>query len=326
MRIKNPRLSIGLPVYNGERYVGEAIESFLAQTMGDFEMVICDNASTDATEQICRGYAEHDRRIRYHRNPHNIGANGNFNRVAHLAIAEYFKWAAADDRCAPTYLAACLEQLEKDKTSALCHSLTGLIDARGRDVISEMPPRQLSYIAPIDPPRHLDSLSPVGRLYQVLLRTRWCFEIFGVVRRTMLLATGLQGNYYGSDKVVLASLALMGPFHEVPEVLFYRRCHPLQSTSLISAQARQEWSCPTVPKTVFIPQWSCIRGYAHAVQSIPMFPFERAACRLLLARYILQFRKIGGLAESVLAGLYADPAPVLSRPSAVAADRNHAIS
>jgi hypothetical protein len=304
MSLRKSKVSIGLPVYNGEKYVGEAIESFLAQTMGDFELVISDNGSTDATEQLCRRFAEQDGRIRYFRSPQNIGANANFNRVVHLSTAKYFKWAAADDCCTPQYLESCVQRLEKDPTAALCHTQTTLIDPRGRAVSPDEPPRSLAYAAPIDPPRRLDALSPIARFRNVLLRTRWCFEIFGVVRREQLLSTGLQGSYYGSDKVVLAVLSLMGPFHEVPEKLFLRRCHPLQSTSIISARARAVWSDPRNSKPVILPQWACLRGYARGLRSAALFPWERAACELVLARYVLQLRKMTYMAETALSGMH----------------------
>src|ERR1700761_38911 len=104
-----PLLSIGLFVYNGERYIREAIDSFLSQTFTDFELIISDNASTDATEQICLDYAAKDSRVRYSRNPRNMGAGWNVRRVAELATGKYFRWAACDDRCEPDLLRTCVE-------------------------------------------------------------------------------------------------------------------------------------------------------------------------------------------------------------------------
>src|SRR5262245_32943693 len=96
-RPSKPRLCIGVPVYNGERYLEPAIGSLLAQTFSDFRLIISDNASTDGTEEICRALARRDRRIEYHRSTRNRGPAWNFNRVVELADAEYFKWAAYDD-------------------------------------------------------------------------------------------------------------------------------------------------------------------------------------------------------------------------------------
>ena len=104
---KVPRVSIGLPVYNGENYMAAAIDSLLAQTFTDFELIISDNASTDATEQICRDYAHRDGRIRYYREEVNRGAAWNFTHTFELARGEYFKWHAHDDLCArPCWSAA----------------------------------------------------------------------------------------------------------------------------------------------------------------------------------------------------------------------------
>src|ERR1051326_2036095 len=112
MSNQKPRVSIGLPVYNGQQFLEEAINSLLAQTYSDFELIISDNASTDATEQICRAHAAADPRIRYYRNDKNRGPVWNLNRVFELARGELFKWAAHDDVCAPTLVERCVEVLE----------------------------------------------------------------------------------------------------------------------------------------------------------------------------------------------------------------------
>jgi glycosyltransferase involved in cell wall biosynthesis len=105
---KVPQVSIGLPVYNGELFVREALDSLLDQTFKDFELIISDNASTDSTGSICNEYAKRDTRIRYIRQTKNIGAVPNFKFVLDEAAGEYFMWAAADDirspDCIETYL------------------------------------------------------------------------------------------------------------------------------------------------------------------------------------------------------------------------------
>ena len=94
---KLPRVSIGMPVFNGDKFIREALDSLLAQTFTDFELIISDNASTDRTEAICREYAERDKRIRYVRQAENLGPAANFRFVLDEAVGEYFMWAAADD-------------------------------------------------------------------------------------------------------------------------------------------------------------------------------------------------------------------------------------
>src|SRR4029453_11186732 len=131
MRHTGPMVSIGLPVYNGERYVGELLNSLLAQSFTDFELLISDNASTDATELICRRYAAADPRIRYVRQETNRGAAVNHNLLLEHARGRYFKWVGHDDRCDHDYLAACLAALEADPGAVLCHSDTVVIDLDG---------------------------------------------------------------------------------------------------------------------------------------------------------------------------------------------------
>lgn len=99
-----PMVSIGMPVYNGERFIREALDSLLAQTFADFELIISDNASTDATASICGQYAKQDSRIRYLRQESNIGAAANFRFVLDQAVAPYFMWAACDDKWSSDWL------------------------------------------------------------------------------------------------------------------------------------------------------------------------------------------------------------------------------
>src|ERR1700751_3293571 len=109
-----PKLSIGIPVFNGQEFLPELLDSLLAQTFGDFEILICDNASTDRTPQICSEYARRDSRVRFVRNQRNLGAVANFNRVFELSTAPLFKWAAHDDLYHQAYLDACVSLLEKN--------------------------------------------------------------------------------------------------------------------------------------------------------------------------------------------------------------------
>jgi len=112
MTTHTPRVTIGLPVYNGEAFVASAIESILVQTYADFRLVISDNASTDATEGICRELAERDHRITYVRQASNIGADANFGFLLDQAQGEYFMWAAADDTRSADFLQENLDFLD----------------------------------------------------------------------------------------------------------------------------------------------------------------------------------------------------------------------
>lgn len=91
------KVSIGLPVYNGEKFIHKRIESILSQTLHNFELIISDNASTDKTSLICKEFASKDNRIRYFRHERNMGVFWNFNFVLEKAKNDYFIWAAVDD-------------------------------------------------------------------------------------------------------------------------------------------------------------------------------------------------------------------------------------
>lgn len=211
----NPSLSIGLPVFNGEKYLKAALDSILTQTFTDFELIISDNASTDHTPEICREYAANDGRVRYYRNKSNLGAPRNYNRTVKLSQGKYFKWAAADDVHAPEYLHKCVEVLETDPSIVLCHSKTARIDERG--VI----------VGTYDHAMRIDSLNRqerFGDLISIMINP--CWQIFGVMRKDILAKTPLHGDYRGADANLLAELSLYGRLYEVPEYLFLRRYHP----------------------------------------------------------------------------------------------------
>jgi glycosyltransferase involved in cell wall biosynthesis len=209
-----PKVSIGLPVYNGQRYLREALDSILGQTYRDFELIICDNASTDETAAICAGYAAHDSRIRYHRQPHNVGATANFNRTFALARGAYFKWAAHDDVLAPTFLEKCVAALDQAPDAVLCQSLVELVDEQG----VRLEEYDLTAFG-------TDSPRPSVR-FAARLRPHDCQDIFGVIRADVLRRTDLIGYHLGGDRTLLIDLALLGRFVLVPEVLFLNREHP----------------------------------------------------------------------------------------------------
>jgi glycosyltransferase involved in cell wall biosynthesis len=209
-----PFVSIGLPVFNGEKYLAETINSILTQTYKDFELIISDNASTDRTQQICRACAIRDSRIRYYRNEKNLGAPRNFNRVFKLSLGKYFKWAAYDDLIAPDYLEKCVGVLEKDPSVVLCHSWTGRINELG------------VLVGNYDHKMRIDSDRPHERFGDLIsLMHNPCWPIFGVTYASIMKMTPLHGDYLGADGNLLAELGLYGRIYEIPEYLFFRRDH-----------------------------------------------------------------------------------------------------
>ena len=130
-RASSPRVSIGMPVRNGEAFIRQGIESLLGQTMSEIELIISDNASTDATEAICREWARRDARVRYSRTDRNIGLQANFARVLDLATAPYFMWGCHDDHWDPSYVAKMVEVLDSQPSVVLAGSNSGSIDQDG---------------------------------------------------------------------------------------------------------------------------------------------------------------------------------------------------
>ena len=117
-----PKVSIGMPVFNGEMTIRDALDCLLAQTFTDYELIISDNASTDNTKAICQEYVKKDTRIRYVRQESNLGAGSNFDFVHEQAKGEYFMWAAADDKWDARYIAILSEVLDVNPEVGLAFS------------------------------------------------------------------------------------------------------------------------------------------------------------------------------------------------------------
>jgi glycosyltransferase involved in cell wall biosynthesis len=284
---RRPKVSIGLPVYNGEAYIADAIRSFQAQTLDDFELIICDNASTDATADIAGEFASTDPRIRVMRSETNIGANRNFNRSYYFASGTYFKWAAHDDVVEPTFLEQCVSLLDDDPSVVLAHSSTSYIGSTGE------PLRALArgYLGPdgfierlaLDDSvtGALGSSDPVERFDAVVNRMPVFFDIFGVGRTEAFGNTLLMRQYYGADKTFLAEMALLGPIARVPEVLFKRRCHASASTRVVDLQQLALWSNASGGARHF--PLHIIAGYADVVRASDL-PFDqKRRCLVALA-------------------------------------------
>jgi glycosyltransferase involved in cell wall biosynthesis len=245
-----------MPVYNGERYLAEALDSIVSQTYTDFELVISDNASTDATEEICRGYASRDERIRYHRGEVNRGAAWNYNRVFALSRGKYFKWASHDDRCAPAFLERCVAALDASPDVVVSYPRTTVIDARGGTIDMEEDDLQL------------DSRNVVRRFSNCLSPMKLCHNvIFGLMRRDVLAGTGLIGTYLASDRCLVAELSLYGPFEEISERLFFRRKH--DANIGVDLEDLQFYR-PGLSRRFVMPEWRLLGEFLKAVRRAPL--------------------------------------------------------
>ena len=276
-----PKVSVGMPVFNGEQFLAKALDSILAQTFQDFEIVISDNASTDRTEQICRSYAERDSRIRYYRSDINRGAAWNHNRVFEFARGEYFKWLSHDDFCAPKFLEECVAVLDGDPGVVLCFALTQIVDAEGRPVTTFDVPAMT----------RIDSPRPYQRFHGVICPNHWCFEVYGLGRSNVLRQTPLIASYAGSDRALLADLALQGRFRQIPDYLFFSRDHPTRSIKVHSAYTAGAWFDPKLEGKISLPRWRRLLEHARTVSRSGLSWWERICCYAQLIPYFHQWRR-----------------------------------
>jgi len=279
-----PRVSIGMPVYNGEKYLVDALESVLTQTFTDFELIIVDNASSDHTQDICLAYAKIDPRIQYHRNESNLGAAANYNKAFALSSGEYFKWMPHDDRMAPENLARCVEVLDREPSVVLCYPKTMNIDERGNE------------IGPYNDRLHLLSPKPQERLGQLVTRCGDCNAVLGLIRSESMRKTHLIDKYRGSDFTFLVELCLLGKFWEVPEYLFLRRKHPdrvIQTTTPLVEIAR--WFDPDYRGKGKHYQIQLFRKQLSIIRDSGLSWTKRQICYLQVGRWVLlKWRVIGG--------------------------------
>jgi glycosyltransferase involved in cell wall biosynthesis len=292
-----PLVSVGLFVYNGERFIEEALNSILNQTLTDFELIISDNASTDRTGEIAQAYAKRDDRIRYYRNEKNIGAGSNARRVYELATGKYFKWATADDLQEPDLLRRCVEILESDPSCVVAYARTREIDENG------------TFIKNYVPPAKADSSDPVLRFREMLLVLTWCYQIYGVMRMSALRQIPPQGTYVNGDGVLLARMSLLGRFCEIPEPLFISRHHSAQSSWTLPVRLKRprrfrltnrygilpcpEWWDPAKTRALTFPEFRMLLEYFLSIYHGPLDAGQKLRCYLLLLSWIkIHFRRM----------------------------------
>jgi glycosyltransferase involved in cell wall biosynthesis len=272
-----PRLTIGLPVYNGEEYLAESLDALLGQSFEDYELIITDNASTDGTADICKRYLAEDSRISYHRLPRNIGAAGNHNHVFTLARGELFKWASHDDLYGRTLLERCVEFLDDHPDYVLAHSYNATIDSHGK------------VIEPYDYRIPTDSPSAAER-FRGLLHAPGGDDFYGVVRTEQLRRVKPHDSYHHADRTFVMDVAMQGRFHQVPELLYFRRDH---ETRAERANPSIRSRCANLdPKRAkgFNPTPRLLAeyalGYVGLIGRAPISAAEKRTCYRYLAEYL----------------------------------------
>jgi len=288
MAKNEPLLTIGLPVYNGEDFIKEAINSILNQTFKDFELIISDNASTDKTEKICEGYAKKDKRVRYYRNKENLGAAENYNVIVKLARGEYFKWASHDDICAPTFFKKCVEALESNPKSILAYPKTITINEKGEFV--EKYDKSLESINSPLLIERFKNLFPKSNSKSLL---HICYPVFGVIRTSALRKTRLIGKFNSSDRITLTELALLGKFTEIPDYLYYKRFHKKMSTRAQKWGSKEMAAWFDTKKGKYVPfvKARLFLEYIKSVNRVPIPLNTKIKCYRIITRYLIRERK-----------------------------------
>ncbi len=276
MNTANPLVSVGIPIYNGEKFLEATLESILSQTYSSLEIVIFDNASSDGTRKICEAYASKDNRIQYHRNEKNLGAARNYNLTVEHATGKYFKWAAHDDLCMPPFIERCVEVLEREPNVSLAYPKTIIIDDHSSS-IDDLFEDRFNFR---EPTPHLR--------YKTFTRTPLdCNAVFGVMRMSELKKTPCIGPYESSDRVLLGELALLGEIAEVPERLFLRRFHPNISTfACTTKKARAAWFDPNASG-----RFTRLRRFIEYIKSlkrVPLSSYQRVYCLFFLIIFYIK--------------------------------------
>jgi glycosyltransferase involved in cell wall biosynthesis len=268
-----------MPVYNSEQWVGEAIDSVLGQTYRDLELVICDNASTDTTPQICRAHAARDPRVRYYRNPENLGISENYNRVFRRSNGTYFKWASSNDVCDERLVERCVAILDTRSDVVLCYGHTALVG------------EHLHGAEDYEDNLDLPDASACVRLEKVLRRLRLNNVMNGVIRADALRTTALIGVYYSADLVLVAELALHGKFVELPERMFYRRMTADTSTKMSGTERARAYHDPKGHGRMLFQHWKLGFGYFGAAARAPLGARERVCVYLRVFRDLIWSRR-----------------------------------
>lgn len=258
-----PRVTIGVPAYNAERFLPVALESLLGQTYGDIEIIVVDNASTDSTGEIVRTFAQRDARIRYVRNPENIGAGRNFIRCVELTRTELFRWQSADDYSAPTFVERCVDVLDAHPEVIQAYPRAVLIDENGVEL--ERYDEKIATLADSPRERYLHVMRNIGLVN----------ALYGVMRTDLLRRTAVHGAYLGADVVVQEEIALYGKIREIPEFLYFRRMHAA-AHSAMSVAEKNVFFNPGTPRRRELTHWRQLRERLASVRRSPLPGGEKA--------------------------------------------------
>jgi glycosyltransferase involved in cell wall biosynthesis len=221
MTINKPFVSIGLPVYNGERFLSQALDSLLEQDYDNFEIIISDNASTDATAQISAEYAGKHTKIRYYRHESTIWATGNFNHVFNLSSAEYFLWASHNMYWDRRYLTRCMEMFHSSDNLVLAGAVCNSIDMKNQLIFVD---KGLSTVGSKPSERFIKYMSSLYN--QVTVNGIF----YGIYKRSALCRVMPMLQVIANDHLMLAQLSLEGEYFTIQEPLITKRQGGMSAT------------------------------------------------------------------------------------------------
>ena len=257
--VKSPLVSVGLPVFNGEKGIATSLELLLKQDYNNLEIIISDNGSTDRTSEICKEFLKKDPRIKYYRSPENRGSNWNFNQVFDLSSGKYFMWAKHDDKRELSFVRSCVKKLEKFPEAVLCQAHTAIHIENRKERLGVS---------------HLDSFNGLRGLtnrYRETLKHHPALAIYGVYRVAAMKKTHLIRPSIASDVAFIQELSIHGSFVQVPKILFtytskeeWKTIHD-DYENATGKGGKPWWHLPFV--ILFYDHWSRV---AHAELSISL--------------------------------------------------------
>lgn len=319
-----PLVGIGIPVRNGADHLAEALQSVLAQDYPRFEVVVCDNASDDGTEQVARRFAEADSRVRYVRNGKDLGFLPNFRKALELTSGRYFTWLAHDDLLSdPAYLRRTVAHLEAHPETVCCSTafrLTGF-ELAGEEVMAF--------------PRLHPDRWPSGRRELFRWPHGWVdLTIYGVFRREPLVSVPMpQRSYRGRPHIfwweteVLTDLSAAGPIVALPEPLrTYRRAAVSAGHAAVTAVSPLDMTVLGMQITLLL-LGKALRLPAPPGEKLPLIATTSAnLVRTLVRRPFDLSREIRALEEQALQlqRTASERARLASSLRGVVAERRHA--
>jgi len=265
-----PPVSVGLPVRNGMPYIVESLDSICCQSFGDFELLVCDNASSDGTEEVARELVRADSRVRYLRVESDSGASANFNRCFEGTRGPLFTWAASDDRFLPRFLEQSVEHLDVHTDHAMCVPAVRFIDETGKALGVVNQPAALS--------------SPVlnVRLKSYLDRRSW-FMVYGLARREALETTGLFPQRFGPDVILIWEMLLRYRIGTLPEALLEYRRYKVKEVGAVWRGIQPEGAGP-------VPRWLHLGLFKDLLETCDreeIDPVSRVAGRRALFHWLV---------------------------------------